>query len=255
MKKALLTLALIATTALSDAQVLRNNFFNQCKEGESIEKAAYTSKKAPLNKDMWSAAFSEKEPYIGESPVAGKELSYKGYNEKGLSITMGGLPKESNFRPSIYGLESGKTYSTGTYYLSFLANFSKFKANKGITDFITTITNYTIGGRCGFVFAANKGDKLKFGVGIKKQRATTTATYDLNATHLIVLKIDFDKNQASLFVDPELKDKEPAADAVATEEGALKSGIKGIMFKNRNNYAGNIGNFRFTDSWAGVIGK
>lgn len=254
MKKVLLALALVASASLSNAQVLRNNFLNGCNEGEPVEKAAYTAKKAPINKDVWSAAFSEKEPYIGESPVAGKELSYKGYNEKGLSITMGGLPEGANFRPSIYGLESGRTYSTGTYYLSFLVNFSKFKS-KGNIDFISTITNHAVGVSRGFIFASNQGNKLKFGVGIHKQRAATTTIYDLNATHLIVLKIDFDKGQASLFVDPELKDKEPVANAVATEEGALKAGIKGIMFKNRNNYAGNIGNFRFTDSWAGVIGK
>ena len=76
MKKVLLTLALVATASLSNAQVFRNNFLNGCKEGEPIEKAAYTAKKAPLNKDVWSAVFNEKAPYIGESPVAGKELSY-----------------------------------------------------------------------------------------------------------------------------------------------------------------------------------
>ena len=114
MRKVLLTLALVATASLSNAQVLRNNFLNGCKEGEPIEKAAYTAKKAPLNKDVWSAVFNEKAPYIGESPVAGKELSYKGYNEKGLSIIWGGLPEDATFRPSIYGLESGRAYSTGT---------------------------------------------------------------------------------------------------------------------------------------------
>ena len=138
--------------------------------------------------------------------------------------------------------------------MSFLVNFSKFKA-KGNMDFISTSTNHAAGTSRGFVFASNQGSKLKFGVGIHKQRASSPKTYDLNATHLIVLKIDFAQNQASLFVDPELKDKEPTPDAVATEEGALKAGIKGIMLKNRNNYAGNIGNFRFTDSWAGIIGK
>ena len=232
MRKVLLTLALVATASLSNAQVLRNNFLNGCKEGEPIEKAAYTAKKAPLNKDVWSAVF----------------------NEKGLSIIWGGLPEDATFRPSIYGLESGRAYSTGTYYVSFLVNFSKFKA-KGNMDFISTSTNHAAGTSRGFVFASNQGSKLKFGVGIHKQRASSPKTYDLNATHLIVLKIDFAQNQASLFVDPELKDKEPTPDAVATEEGALKAGIKGIMLKNRNNYAGNIGNFRFTDSWAGIIGK
>lgn len=40
MKKVLLTLALVATASLSNAQVLRNNFLNGCTEGEPIEKAA-----------------------------------------------------------------------------------------------------------------------------------------------------------------------------------------------------------------------
>lgn len=252
MKKVLLTLVLAGIASVSNAQVLRHNFLNGCKEGEPIEKAAYTSKKAPINKDVWSGAFSEKEPYIGESPVAGKELTYKGYNEKGLSIILGGLPEEASFRPSIYGLESGRTYSTGTYYLSFLVNFSKFKA-KGKIDFISTSTNHATGTSRGFVFASNQGNKLNFGVGLHKQRAATTKSYDMNTTHLIILKLDFNKNQASLFIDPELKGKEPKADAEVIEEGTLKAGIKGIMFKNRNNYTGNIGSFRFTDSWAGII--
>ena len=38
MRKVLLTLALVATASLSNAQVLRNNFLNGCKEGEPIEK-------------------------------------------------------------------------------------------------------------------------------------------------------------------------------------------------------------------------
>lgn len=254
MKKVVLTLALAIATTLCNAQVFRNNFLNGCKEGEPIEKAAYSTKKAPINKDIWSAAFYEKSPYIGESPIAGKELTYKGYNEKGLSIVWGGLPKEAKFRPSVYGLESGREYSTGTYYLSFLVNFSKFKA-KGQTDFVATSIDHVNAISRGLIFAANQDNKIQFGIGLSKTRTAAPKTYDLNATHLIVLKLDYDQNQASIFINPPLKGKEPKADAQVTEEGVLKSGIKAISIKNRNNYSGNIGNFRFTDSWDKIIGK
>ena len=93
------------------------------------------------------------------------------------------------------------------------------------------MANHATGTSRGFVFASNQGSKLKFGVGIQKQRGSATKTYDLNTTHLIVLKSILRKNQASLFIDPELKDQEPTPDAVATEEGVLKAGIKGIMLQ------------------------
>lgn len=253
-KKVVLTLALIITVSLSNAQILKNDFLKNCQKGEPIEKAAYTAKKSPINKDVWSATLPGEEPFKGSSPVAGEGLTYKGYNEKGPSIVWGGLPEDANFRPSIYGLESSKEYSTGTYYLSFLVNFSKFKV-KNRADFIATSPDYVKGLSRGFVFGCTKGNQMQFGVGLAKMRATAPKNYDLNTTHLIVLKIDYNTNQASLFIDPELKDKEPTADIEVKEEGALKGSIKAIMLKNRNNYTGNIGSFRFADSWTGIIGK
>jgi len=89
-----------------------------------------------------------------------------------------------------------------------------------------------------------------------KERNEAPMVYDYNTTHLLVLKVDYDKNEVSLFVDPELNQNEPKADAVvAGEEGALKAGLKAISFRNRSGFKGNIGNFRFARDWAGVIGK
>ena len=83
------------------------------------------------------------------------------------------------------------------------------------------------------------------------RRAVTRYTFR-QTTHLLILKVDYDKNEVSLFVDPELNQNEPKADAVvAGEEGALKAG----SFRNRSGFKGNIGNFRFARDWAGVIGK
>ncbi len=65
--------------------------------------------------------------------------------------------------------------------------------------------------------------------------------YDYNTTHLLVLKVDYDKNEVSLFVDPELSQNEPKADAVVVgEEGALKAGLKAISFRNRSGFKGNV---------------
>ena len=87
-------------------------------------------------------------------------------------------------------------------------------------------------------------------------RTEGTETYDYDKTHLLILKVDYDKNQASLFVNPELSKKEPKATLVADgEENDLKNGLKGISFRYRRGYKGRVGNFRFADNWATAIGK
>ena len=93
-------------------------------------------------------------------------------------------------------------------------------------------------------------------VGNKKERAEAPMAYDCNKTHLLVLKVDYTKNEVSLFVDPELGQSEPKANIVVTgEEGALKAGLKSVALRNRNGFKGNIGNFRLAKDWAGDIGK
>lgn len=51
MKKVIVSLALIMTSALSNVQVLKNNFLSGCKKGQPIEKASYSDKKSPINKE------------------------------------------------------------------------------------------------------------------------------------------------------------------------------------------------------------
>ncbi|MFV0325839.1 MAG: hypothetical protein ACK5LF_15910 [Bacteroides xylanisolvens] len=254
MKKVVVSLALIIASALSHAQVLKNNFLNGCKEGQPIEKASYSDKKSPINKETWSGAFNAKSPYIGDSPIAGKELTYDGYKEQGLSIVLGGLPKEAKARPSMYGLESTKKYTTGTYYLSFLANFSQINSKQA--DFICMSNDYVNAGSLAFILACKspQKDKIQFGVGIYKTREIIPQDYDLKTTHLIILKLDYDKKQASIFIDPQLKGKEPKPNAQVISEGSI-SAIKAIALKNSKNYSGNIGNFRFADSWKEIIKK
>ena len=160
-------------------------------------------------------------------------------------------------RISVYSLvESGKVYSKGTYYLACLVNFAKV-GSSNLADILAASASYVGGGNRGQVYVRCEGnDKIKFAVGLMKERNEAPMVYDYNTTHLLVLKVDYNKNEVSLFVDPELSQNEPKADAVVVgEEGALKAGLKAISFRNRSGFKGNIGNFRFAKDWAGAIGK
>ena len=126
-----------------------------------------------------------------------------------------------------------------------------------MADFLAASASYVGGGNRGQVYVRREGnDKIKFAVGLLKERAEVPMAYDCNKTHLLVLKVDYTKNEVSLFVDPELGQSEPKADIVVTgEEGALKAGLKSVALRNRNGFKGSIGNFRFAKDWAGAIGK
>ena len=184
-------------------------------------------------------------------------MTYDGYSEAGSSINFGFPQGVKGSRVSVYSLvESGKVYSKGTYYLACLVNFAKV-GSSNLADILATSASYVGGGNRGQVYVRREGnDKIKFAVGLMKERNEAPMVYDYNTTHLLILKVDYDKNEVSLFVDPELNQNEPKADAVvAGEEGALKAGLKAISFRNRSGFKGNIGNFRFARDWAGVIGK
>ena len=184
-------------------------------------------------------------------------MTYDGYSEAGSSINFGFPQGVKGSRVSVYSLvESGKVYSKGTYYLACLVNFAKV-GSSNLADILATSASYVGGGNRGQVYVRREGnDKIKFAVGLMKERNEAPMVYDYNTTHLLILKVDYDKNEVSLFVDPELNQNEPKADAVvAGEEGALKAGLKAISFRNRSGFKGNIGNFRFARDWAGAIGK
>ena len=138
-----------------------------------------------------------------------------------------------------------------------LISTSNSSASSNLADILAASASYVGGGNRGQVYVRREGnDKIKFAVGLMKERNEAPMVYDYNTTHLLVLKVDYDKNEVSLFVDPDLNQNEPKADVVvAGEEGALKAGLKAISFRNRSGFKGNIGNFRFARDWAGAIGK
>lgn len=255
--KKVATAIIMATFVLSGhAQVLKNNLLGGYKEGDKLEKGEYLEKKEPIRQDTWCGGFTNNPNPDLKSPVIGGELSYPGYNEKGPSIKFGFPEGLKGSRVSVYSLTEGKKYSKGTLYLSFLVNFSKL-GTAGFADFIALSPGYESGGNRGTVYVAREGrDKIRFGVGLIKQRTEGAIAYEYDKTHLVVLKIDYSKNEASLFVNPDLSGEEPKAEATVNGgEDILKHAIRGIGFRNRSGYQGNIGNFRFSNSWAGVTAQ
>ena len=243
MKKVFVSMALAVLALGSQAQVLKNDLLKGYKVGDTLEKTVYDDKRAPINVDTWCGAFTTTSVEGVVSPTVGKALTYDGYSEAGSSINFGFPQGVKGSRVSVYSLvESGKVYSKGTYYLACLVNFAKV-GSSNLADILAASASYVGGGNRGQVYLILEGnDKIM--------------VYDYNTTHLLVLKVDYDKNEVSLFVDPDLNQNEPKADVVvAGEEGALKAGLKAISFRNRSGFKGNIGNFRFARDWAGAIGK
>lgn len=256
MKKVVITFALAAFAFAAHAQILKNNFLQGYKEGDKLEKSVYMAKDASIAQDTWCGAFSSKvtkEP----NPAVGGELTYEGYAEKGPSIAFGGYPAGTKgARFSVYSMTGGKQYGRGVFYLSFLVNFSKLGTN-GMADFLGLSPAYVGGGNRANVYVAREGsDRIRFGTSLLKVKAETTEAYEYDKTHLLVLKLDYSNQKASLYVDPALGAEEPAQASCVAEgdaDNVLKHAIRSVAFRNRSGYIGNVGNFRWCKSWADVV--
>ena len=137
MKKVVLSVAIMSFALLANAQVLKKDLLKDYKPGDQLEKAVYGDKKEPIRTDSWNGAFSTNPLEGVGSPLVGKALSYKGYPEGGLSIDIGNFPADiKGSRFSVYSLtDVNKEYRKGTYYLAFLANFSKL-GGSNFADFV-----------------------------------------------------------------------------------------------------------------------
>lgn len=161
-------------------------------------------------------------------------------------------------RFSVYSISEKNDYCRGTLYLSFLANFSSVASSR-LGDFIALSPVHTGGNLRARVYVGKIDDEhIRFGTNLLRVNAESFKSHALNKTHLLVLKLDYKKNEVSLFVDPALTAEEPQPDVVAKgdeDNNKLKGGIRSISFRNRDDLTGNVGNFRFSSSWAGVIAQ
>lgn len=256
MKKIFLPIVFAAFAIAGQAQVLKNGILNGYKAGEVLEKAVYTEGCAP-NIEVWSAAFTRNAQANVTSPLTGEPLTYSGYPESGPSIVWGSGFAEGarGRRNSVYTMTEGREFrSAKTLYLSFLINFSQVSA-KDMYEFASLNARSEGGGNRGTLYVMRDGtDKIRFGVDLLGEVARDTKSYDLNSTHLVVLKLDYNKQSASLFVNPVLGGAEPEANAVATPgtDNSLKHAIRAFSIRNWNGYKGNVGNFRLSKSWSAV---
>lgn len=259
MKKSVLVLSLAVLSLSGNAQVLKSNVLNGYKQGDKLEKATYNKADDPIKIDAWCEAFSSSPDKTKGSPVIGEELSYEGYAEKGPSIKIGDLPNDvKGSRFSVYSISDKNDYCRGTLYLSFLADFTNVASNR-LGDFIALAPVHTGGNLRARVYVGKIDDEhIRFGTNLLRVNAESFKSHDLNKTHLLVLKLDYKKNEVSLFVDPALTTEEPQPDVVAKGDDGnnkLKGGIRSISLRNRNDITGNVGNFRLSSSWAGVIAQ
>ncbi len=252
-------LAAVAAMAMGvNAQVLKNNFMNGYSVGDKLEKAQYADKGESIKQDTWCNWVGNKPD---ETPCAsiGEALSYDGYPEGGLSIQLGGHPTGTKgAHMSIYSMTDGKEYARNVFYLPFLCNFSKIGSN-GLADIIGLCPSYISGANRVNVYVMRNGSTgMKFGVGILKEKAEGAEVFDLNKTHLCVLKVDYPNQKVSLYVDPDLSAGEPevaTAEMEAPEGSELKHAIRGITLRNRAGFKGNVGNFRWCKGWESIVAE
>lgn len=258
MKKIILTITLATFALAGNTQIIKNNLLEGYKAGDVLEKSTYTAPDATAQEHIWCGGFTTSPKAEGTiSPVVGTELTYPGYLETGPSITLGFENGIKGTRTSLYTLTaSGRVYRKGSYYLAFLVNFPTL-GNKSPYDIVALNANHVGGSARGELFANRTEEgKLSFTVGLGKTKVTIPQTYDFKKTHLIVIKTDYTKNQISLFVNPSLKDEEPAPSAVIDgDDNTFKAGLKAISVYNNHSFKGNIGSFRFTSNWRDIIAE
>ena len=255
MKKTIIAAAMMLAVAISaNAQIVKKDILNGYKPGDSLEKTVYTDKETPISADTWCGGYTSKPIEGATSPVIGEPLVYEGYAEKGPSIVLGsGFEGEvKGKRISVYSLTDGKEYRTGTLYLSFLVDFSRIGSKK-MSQFVGFCSSFNGGGNRGTVYVKrDESDKNTFywGVRLAEEIAEWSQPFEMNRTYLVVLKLDFNNQCASIFVDPDLSAAEPEANLTAKAvEKELKHAIRGFNLRNGNSYDGNLGNFRMTQSW------
>lgn len=255
MKKTIITLVMALGAAVAvNAQVVKSNILDGYKPGDVLEKTVYADKDAPVATDTWCGAYVSKPIEGAKSPVVGEPLIYEGYSESGPSIVLGsGFEGEVKGRRfTVYSMTSGKEYRSGVMYLSFLVDFSRIGSKK-MAQFAGFCSSYNGGGARGTVYVKrDETDKKTFywGVRLAEDIVEYSQPYQMNTTYLVVLKLDYDNQSVSLFVDPDLSSAEPEALVTAKAvEKELKHAIRGIHYRDGNSYEGNLGNFRVTRSW------
>lgn len=257
MKKIILTIATLAVTLGANAQVLKNNLLEGYKEGDSLEKSVIQAKDEVPTLDAWAGAFTAK-PTEVPSPVIGKALSYPGYPEGGLSVVLGTPAGVKGNRFSVYPIDTKKAFYKGVFYLACVIEMEKIGASSAVDILGLSASATGASNRSAIKVTREGANNLKFATHLLKSQAETSMGYDYDKPHLVVLKLDYDNQTASLYVDPKSGEGEPSqADCVAhgDDVNVLKHPIRSITLRNRGGNDGKVGNIRFARTWDDLFTK
>ena len=254
MKKILIVIAAGFIAIGAKAQLLKSEVLSGYKEGDKLEKNVFQAKNDVPELNVWAGAFTST-PSKVPSPVIGKELSYPGYPEKGPSIVLGTPDGIKGTRFSVYPIDTKKLYNKGVLYLACLIEMSKVGASSAVDVLGLSASATSVSNRAAIKISRLGADRLKFSTNLLKSKAETTMAYDYDKPHLVVLKLDYDNQTASLFVDPNVEAEPQEADCVAAgdEENVLKHAIRSISLRNRSGNTGYVGNIRFARTWSDLF--
>lgn len=253
MKKIILALSVALLTLSANAQLLKSGLLNGYNAGDNLEKSVYQAKNDEPVMDSWAGAFASRPSEVA-SPVIVEGMTYEGYPEMGPAIKLGTPAGVKGTRFSVYPIDNKRAYSKGTLYLACLVDMSK--AGKGAVEVLgLSASPVAASNRAAIKVLSEGANGIRFATNVLKSQAETTMAYDYDKPHLVILKLDYNNQTASLFIDPK-PDAEPAeADCVATgdADNVLKHAIKSISLRNRSGNEGRVGNIRFARTWADLF--
>lgn len=244
-----------------NAQLIKNDFMKDIAYGDIIEKGMYERKNSSLRKNQWNlCAFYEK--IDGYSPEAVEPLTYRGYTEsnKDNAIRLKCLKERNGSCHTGYSLTNSSAYSLGQYYVAFMVNVDPGSdggdKSGGFFMFDATHTSDYKRVICSMKKADNR--HVFFGIGEKDGAPAVFSSKrcQFSMTHLIVIKYDFDSKLATLYINPQISEIEPKADATIMIDDKLlqRNGIRAFTLRQRSIYACDLGGIRFAKSWKSAIG-
>lgn len=217
MKKQLLTVLILPFALYSNAQIILRQDFSTLNVGKLDGQNGWTNNSSAGGT---GGAISGAE-FVSVSADA---LSYPNYGNTTKSITMKGVDQDGP------GHLLATPINSGTYYFSFLGNFSAYPTGTNYFDVLRMLNGgaFTTSAR---IWVQPGSTAAGFKVGIKIGDSTnpagvTSADYSLNQTHLFVVKYVIGAGTSddtmNLFIDPAFATGEPAIATLSAPPGAFE---------------------------------
>ncbi|MEC5156934.1 T9SS type A sorting domain-containing protein [Chryseobacterium sp. MP_3.2] len=217
MLKQLLTLLILPFAVYSNAQIILRQDFSTLNVGKLDGQNGWTNNSSAGGT---GGAISGAE-FVSVSADA---LSYPNYGNATKSITMKGVDQDGP------GHLLATPITAGTYYFSFLGNFSAYPTGTNYFDVLRMLNGgaFTTSAR---IWVQPGSTAAGFKVGIKIGDSTnpagvTSSDYAFNQTHLFVVKYVIGPGSSddimNLFIDPVFASGEPATSTLSAPLGTFE---------------------------------